>query len=327
MNDLLLLLGVAFALDLLIGDPHSPLHPVALFGNYAAKVEAFARRRFGSTVGAGFLGWSLAALPPALFAAGSVLLVRRGFGPHAAAAAAGVWLYMTIALRSLVQHAEAIRRPLAADDLVSARHALSMIVSRDTAGLDQSEIVRGGIESIAENLIDAVTSALFWAVAGYLAGGAAGAAGAAVLLRAVNTLDAGWGYKNEHYLTFGRAAARIDDAAHFIPARLTVPAIALAALLLRGSFGRTFLTALRHRHDHPSPNSCYGMAGFAGALRIRLGGPTVYDGVTEPYPYWGDGRAELTPDDLCRAELLAVAATLFFTLILLAITEVLWIQS
>ena len=98
-------------------------------------------------------------------------------------------------------------------------------------------------------------------------------------------------------------------------------------LLLRGSFGRTFLTALRHRHDHPSPNSCYGMAGFAGALRIRLGGPTVYDGVSEPYPYWGDGRAELTPGDLCRAELLAVAATLFFTLILLAITEVLWIQS
>ena len=148
-----------------------------------------------------------------------------------------------------------------------------------------------------------------------------------MLLRAVNTLDAGWGYKNERYLAFGRAAARIDDAAHFIPARLTVPAIALAALLLRGSFGRTFLTALRHRHDHPSPNSCYGMAGFAGALRIRLGGPTVYDGVLEPYPYWGDGRAELTPGDLRRAELLAVAATLFFTLILLAITEVLWIQS
>ena len=327
MNSLLLLLGVSFALDLLIGDPHSPLHPVALFGNYAAKVEAFARRRFGSTVGAGFLGWCLATLPPALFAAGSILLVRRGFGPHAAAVAAGVWLYMTIALRSLVQHAEAVRWPLAADDLVSARRALSMIVSRDTASLDRSEIVRGGIESIAENLIDAVTSALFWAVAGYLAGGAAGAAGAAVLLRAVNTLDAGWGYKNERYLAFGRAAARIDDAAHFIPARLTVPAIALAALLLRGSFGRTFLMALRHRHDHPSPNSCYGMAGFAGALRIRLGGPTVYNGVTEPYPYWGDGRAELTPDDLCRAELLAVAATLFFTLILLAITEVLWIQS
>ena len=139
MNDLLLLLGVAFALDLLIGDPHSPLHPVALFGNYAAKVEAFARRRFGSTVRAGFLGWCLAALPPALFAAGSILLVRRGFGPHAAAVAAGVWLYMTIALRSLVQHAEAVRRPLAADDLVSARRALSMIVSRDTAGLDRSE--------------------------------------------------------------------------------------------------------------------------------------------------------------------------------------------
>ena len=89
MNDLLLLLGVSFALDLLVGDPHSPLHPVALFGNYAAKVEAFARRRFGSTVRAGFLGWCLAALPPALFAAGSILLVRRGFGPHAAAVAAG----------------------------------------------------------------------------------------------------------------------------------------------------------------------------------------------------------------------------------------------
>ncbi|NCU21455.1 hypothetical protein EOM89_12230, partial [Candidatus Falkowbacteria bacterium] len=137
----------------------------------------------------------------------------------------------TVVLAPLSPYAEAIRRPLRNGDLVAARRALSMIVSRDTATLGESEIVRGGIESLGENLTDAVASALFFAVLGYVLGGLSGAAAGAVFLRAVNTLDACWGYRDERYLRFGRVAARTDDAAHFLPARLTLAAVAIGAAL------------------------------------------------------------------------------------------------
>jgi len=198
-----------------------------------------------------------------------------------------------------------------------------MIVSRDTENLNGSEIVRGAVESLGENLIDAVTGAFFWLFVGFCAYGLPGAVFGVLFLRSVNTLDACWGYRNEKYLRFGRVAARMDDAIHFIPARLTLPAIALAAPLLKGSLAATLRTGWRHRHDHPSPNSGYGMAGFAGALGIRLGGPTVYGGETEPYPYWGDGRGELVPGDLRKAEFLAWAGSFIF-LLLLAGVYALW---
>ena len=143
-----------------------------------------------------------------------------------------------------------------------------------------------------------------------------GAAAGGVFLRCVNTLDACWGYRNERYLAFGRVAAKTDDWIHFLPARLTLIAIALAAPLFGGSLLQTLRIGWKHRKDHPSPNSCYGMAGFAGALQIRLGGPTAYSDGVEFYPVWGEGRSELTWKDLHRAEGLAVSAALIFVLLL-----------
>ena len=307
MIGFLIALGVALVLDLLLGDPHSRFHPVALFGRAAGGVETLCRKTFGNGIFSGLTGWLLLVLPISA-AAWAVTFSAGRFAP----AVAAVLLYVTIAPRSLVEHAEAIRRPLTRNAPGAARRALSMIVSRDTATLSSSEIVRGAIESLGENLIDAVNSALFFFAVGFLAGGLPGAAAAAVLLRCANTLDACWGYRNKRYLLFGRFAARADDLLHFIPARLTLPAIAVAALLL-GMDGKAALKAgIRHRHDHPSPNSCWGMAGFAGALGIRLGGPTVYGGVCEPYPYWGNGRKKLNCRDLVRAEYLAVVSALVF---------------
>ena len=139
-----------------------------------------------------------------------------------------------------------------------------------------------------------------------------------MFLREVNTLDACWGYKDERYLYFGRTAAKADDWVHFLPARMTLPAIALATLLTDGSFTQCLQTGWKHRKDHPSPNSCFGMAGFAGALKIRLGGPTRYPDGMENYPYWGEGRSELNWRDLRRAELLALTAAISFCLLLTA---------
>ena len=309
--NLLYLMTLALLFDALFGDPHSAWHPVALFGRAAAPVERFSRKKFRSELAAGFIGWVIL-VGGATAAAYLVVRIAVSFSEIAGILAGAMILYFTIALRSLVDHARAIARPLQNGNLSRARKALSMIVSRDTATLNESETVRGAIESLGENLIDAVTSALFFAVLGYLVAGVAGAAAGAVFLRAANTLDACWGYRNRRYLLFGRFAARADDVLHFIPARLTLPAIAVAALLLRMDAAGALKAGIRHRHDHPSPNSCWGMAGFAGALGIRLGGPTIYGGVREPYPYWGKGRRKLNCQDLLRAEYLTIVSALVF---------------
>lgn len=315
MTQLFVMIALALLLDAVLGDPHGRFHPVALFGRAAGRVERFCRRAFGDGIASGFFGWFVLVFGAAAGAWGVVRLVEA-VNPVLGLVAASGGVYFTVALRSLLQHAEAIRRPLQSGDLVAARRALSMIVSRDTASLGESEIVRGGIESLGENLTDAVASALFFAVLGYVFGGLPGAAAGAVFLRAINTLDACWGYRDERYLYFGRIAARTDDAAHFLPARLTLAAVALAAALCGMRPAAALKAGIRHRHDHPSPNSCWGMAGFAGALGIRLGGPTVYGGVAEPYPYWGSGRAELKANDLLRAErLTAVSALVFAALV------------
>ena len=315
MSALSLTLALALLLDLALGDPHCAGHPVALFGRAAACVEQGCRRAFGSSVAAGAVGWLVLVLPVGAGAALGVWGLGR-IHPWAEIAGAALVLYVAIALRSLIEHAERIRRLLCRNELPAARRALSWIVSRDTADLSLEEVARGALESLSENLTDAVTSALFWAVAGYLAGGLPGLAAGAAALRALNTLDACWGYRNERYFTFGRVAARIDDLAHWLPARLTALAVALAAPLTAGSPSGALISAWRHRHDHPSPNSCWSMAAFAGALGVRLGGPTVYDGVRESYPYWNPGGRVPGPVELSRGVRLAVLATLMFILLL-----------
>jgi len=311
MMELAALIALALLLDATFGDPHGRFHPVALFGRAAGRMERLCRAAFGGGIASGFVGWFLLVFGSAAAAWGLVRFFDAGNPVLGLAAAAGC-VYLTVALRSLLEHAGAIRRPLRNGDLAAARRALAMIVSRDTATLGESEIVRGGVESLGENLTDAVTSPLFFAVLGYLLGGLPGAAAGAVFLRAINTLDACWGYRDERYLRFGRVAARTDDAAHWLPARLTLAAIAFAAMLCGMRPAAALKAGIRHRHDHLSPNSCWGMAGFAGALGIRLGGPTVYGGVMEPYPYWGDGRSDLNVNDLCRAERLTAASALVF---------------
>lgn len=317
MGQLAGIILTAFALDTLLGDPRSGLHPVALLGRWANFAEKRCRALIKPPIIAGMAAWLVVTLPPLAVAVISVALAQKYWGTLAGVILAGVWLYGCIALRGLWRHAEAVRRPLQAGDLPEARRALAMIVSRDTENLTATEIARGAVESLGENLTDAVNSAVFWAVAGFLLGGAPLAAGLAVLLRAANTLDACWGYKSARYLYFGRFAAKADDVLHFIPARLALIAIALAAPLVKGRVGATLKTGWRHRRRHPSPNSAWGMAAFAGALGLRLGGPTTYAGITENNPYLGCGRAALTAADIGRAQRLALWSALVFAVLML----------
>ena len=324
--DFYLLPGIVILLDLLLGEPPNAWHPVAWFGRAAAEIEKICRNFFGSGILSGSVAWLVMTVIPG---AAAFLLVRLALriNLYLGWAAAVLLIFFCVALRSLLDHSRRIRKPLMNGDLPQARQALAMVVSRKTESLPESEIVRGGVESIGENLIDAVTSALFWTAVGYWCGGLPGAAAGAVFLRCVNTLDACWGYKDERYLRFGRTAAKTDDWIHFIPARLTLPAIALAAALTGGSFTQALKMGWKHRQDHPSPNSCYGMAGFAGALQIRLGGPTLYPDGLENYPWWGDGRSELDWRDLRRAEILAVVSTLVFILFLYGLNQLIRLFS
>lgn len=311
------MLLTAFVLDLLLGDPRSKLHPVALLGLLSMRIERLCRKLMGSSIISGFIAWLLVTAMAVIPAYIVTWAAWHWAGGLWGALLAGLWLYICIAPRSLWQHAEKIRQPLAKGCLPNARQALAMIVSRDTANLNESEIARGAVESLGENLVDAVNSAVFWAVIGWLIGGAPLAATLAVMLRTANTLDACWGYKNKRYLNFGRMAARIDDLLHYVPARLSLLTIAAGALPIKGNPLAALRCGFRHRHDHPSPNSAWGMAAFAGALGICLGGPTAYNGVIENNPCLGNGRAVLTAPDIRRAQWLGLLSAVIFVLLML----------
>jgi adenosylcobinamide-phosphate synthase len=195
--------------------------------------------------------------------------------PHASVA---VCAYVAVASRNLCDAAGEVRDALASGDLEDARIRLRSLVGRQTDTLDEKEIVRATVESVAENTVDAVTAPVLWA----LYGGGAGALG----YRAVNTLDAMVGHHTPRYERFGWAAARSDDLANWIPARLTAAAVAA----VRPARARAIWAAVRHQAPgHPSPNAGVAEAAFAAALGIRLGGTNVYAGRVEVRPELGTG--------------------------------------
>lgn len=320
-----LLLPAALLLDTLFGDPPNRFHPVCLIGRCAHGMEILARRLRGGTFAAGMLAalgtccaaWCACGLLFVPFSVeGSALL------PWIPAVLA---VYICMAPRGLAEHAARVASALRQGDEREARRAVSMIVGRDTERLDSRGIARAAIESVAENLTDGVFSTLFWATAGCLAGGAFGAASAALIHRVFNILDAMWGKKNDRYRRFGTFAARTDDVLNYLPARLILPCISLAALLLPGACARKALTdGWTWRHAHASPNSAWSEAAFAGALGLRIGGPVSYKGIPADYPWIGCGRPDATADDLDGAIrlmwLVTAGGTLLFSLLLFIIS-------
>ncbi|MBU8975521.1 adenosylcobinamide-phosphate synthase CbiB [Lysobacter sp. MMG2] len=259
------------ALDALLGEPRRA-HPLVAFGRIAMGIE---RRIHRNRRLAGVIGWSIAVLP---FVAIAALIVQA----LAAWSATASWLFAACALylavghRSLGEHARAVEAALREGDLDAARQAVGRMVSRDTGALDASQVAAAATESVLENGSDAVFGALFW----FALLGAPGV----VLYRLSNTLDAMWGYRTPRFERYGWAAARIDDALNYVPARLTALTYALlghAAAALR--CWRT------QAPQWDSPNAGPVMAAGAGALRVRLGGPAPYHGVWESRPALGEG--------------------------------------
>ena len=215
-------------------------------------------------------------------------------------------LYNCFAGRDLARHSARVYRALADDDLPEARRRVSMLVGRDTEHLDEPEIVRGAVESVAENMVDGVTAPLFFAVLGGPVG--------ALLYKAVNTLDSTFGYKNERYLQFGWASARFDDVVNYIPARLTAPLVAFTAALLGLRPLGAWRIFQRDGRKHPSPNSGLTEAAVAGALGVQLGGLNYYFGEPSERPRMGDPIHKLERRHILQTNRLMLL-TSFFALI------------
>ncbi len=230
-----------------------------------------------------------------------------------------ILLYTTIATRDLLHHSNAVYDQLhTGDSIEKARMAVSMIVGRDTSTLSQENISRACIETVAENMVDGVTAPLFFAVTASLFAPFVDlspivcAVLGAFLYKAVNTMDSMFGYKNEKYLKFGRCAAKLDDAANFLPSRISGLCVIVAAFLLKLDYREAARIFRRDRLNHSSPNSGHTEAATAGALGLRLGGPSSYFGNIVEKPYLGDNTREPVPGDIKKTNnLMLVGAAIF----------------
>ncbi len=288
----------AFTLDLLIGDPRRLPHPVRAIGRFAAALEEPCRRLMAPRT-AGIAAAFTVILATALAAGGIIYLAGR-LHPLAGDLASVYLLYTTMAARDLADHSRSVFRALKEGDLPGARRRVSWMVGRDTEPLDEKGVARAAVESVAENTVDGVIAPLFFAALGGPVG--------AMTYKAVNTLDSTFGYKNERYAEFGMASAKIDDAANYIPARLAVPLIALAALVTGMKWRDALRVARRDGRNHASPNSGWSEAAFAGALGIRLGGLVFRKGKPEEMPGIGDSGTAPEAVHIGRANALMFAA-------------------
>lgn len=290
-------IAVAAVVDLLIGDPRRG-HPVAGFGRCATALETITYRdsRAAGVLHVSMLGGALAA--------GGIRAQRWARGAPAAVALTAVATWAALGGTTLARTGSAMADLLDAGDVDGARELLPALCGRDPASLDGAGLARAACESVAENTSDAGVAPLLWA--------AVGGVPAVLAYRGINTLDAMIGNRSARYAGFGWAAARLDDAANLIPARVTAVLTALCAPLAGGSSVAALRSWRRDAARHPSPNAGVTEAAFAGALGVRLGGPTQYRYQLEIRPTLGDGPAP-TPADLRRAvrlsRLVQLAAT------------------
>lgn len=307
---ILTLLAGAVLADAIWGDPRSRWHPVALIGWWIAWWEKrllapAASPRVKRAAGAALALLVVGSVYAAAWLA-HLALQRLGVWPATVAEAA--LLSFAIAPRTLVAAGREIAVVLRRGDVPAARRQVGMIVGRDTHNLDEAEIVRATVETVAENISDGIIAPLFYAWLGGLP--------LAFAYRAVNTLDSMVGYRNDKYGDFGMVSARLDDVANFLPARLTGVLLMPAMLILRWNVRRAWRIMRRDAHKHPSPNSGIAEAAVAGGLGIRLGGLNFYGGVASYRAHMGDAVRPLTAaciEQACR--LVYVTVALFLLLV------------
>ncbi len=303
---------LAAVLDGVWGDPRWLPHPVRLMGRTIVWFDDRIRSRCRTPVGLRGAGVVLAAgLPCLAYAAGWLAIaIGAALGAWIAKGVTVVLAYTTLAARDLLDHVRAVEQALASGDLARAREAVSLIVGRDTDRLDEAELIRATLETLAESTSDGVIAPLCYLTIG---GGPL-----ALAYKAVNTLDSMIGHRDERYEHFGWASARLDDLANWVPARLTAVLIVAAAGLVAQRLdvvNASWRILRRDGHRHPSPNSGRPEAAMAGALGVQLGGVNYYDGRPSERPRLGDPGRALTVQDIRRARHISIATSVLGVLL------------
>lgn len=301
---------LAVLLDLLIGDPQGFPHPVRLIGRLIALLENPLRKVTGNQRVNGAL---LAAIVIASTGVVTWAAVRLAawINPWAGDILRVLLMYSSLSIRDLGKHGMNVYKALQSGHLQQARARVSWLVGRDTDALDEKGVIRAAVESVAENTVDGIIAPLFYAVVFGPVG--------ALMYKAASTLDSMVGYKNEKYLHFGWASARIDDAANYLPARMTAFLMPVGAFLTGARPLHAWRICLRDRRRHESPNSGIGEAAMAGALGIQLGGPLLRKGLLMDSPTLGDPVEPLDRRHILQANKMMLATALSAVILFIGI--------
>lgn len=309
----ILVLCIAVVLDIFLGDPHGLWHPVIGIGHLISYLDKASKRRtFLSGVFLAVIvlvvsvSVPLVILIPAYMAHPIVGIVVESF-----------FCYQLLAMRSLYDESMKVYYALAKKDVAGARHAVSMIVGRDTEALDDVGITKAAVETVAENTSDGVIAPLLFM---FLFGSVGG-----FFYKAINTMDSMIGYKNDRYRQLGTAAAKLDDVVNFIPARVSAWMMLLASAILRMDVKNAWKIYRRDRSKHDSPNSAHTEAVCAGALRVALAGDAYYFGKKKEKPTIGDALRPVEYEDIKRANYLMIAASILVFLIGICCLFLFWI--
>ena len=310
MNILSIYIG--YIIDLIIGDPYSFPHPVIYIGKLIKCLENNIRKVFKKEKYLKFAGFILWFITVGLTYVLTYLIIKLSkFNSITFLIVNSFIIYTTLATKCLKDEAIKIYNILKSGDIYESRKQLSYIVGRDTNSLNEAEIIRATVETVAENTVDGIISPMFYAFIG--------GAPLAMAYKAINTLDSMVGYKNDKYINLGFASAKIDDIANYIPARICIIFITIASLILRFNYKNCFKISIRVRKNHKSPNCAYPEGAVAGALGIQLGGTNIYFGKPVYKPTIGDKYREIEIEDIKKTNkimyLSSILSLIIFTLI------------
>ena len=303
MRIILLMLG-GFILDGIFGDPAWLVHPVVIMGKAITALEKFLRKRLPNTPEGERLGGRILAMTlpvGTLLITGVVCWPFYRISPILGFAIELLWCAQALAAKGLAQESTNVYRELVKGDLPASRRAVSRIVGRDTAELTSEGVTKAAVETVAENASDGVIAPLFYMMLG--------GAPLALVYKAINTMDSMVGYKNEKYLNFGRAAAKLDDAANYLPSRIAALLWIASAALTGNDAKSAWRIWRRDRRKHASPNSAQTESACAGALNVQLAGPATYFGKYYDKPTIGDAVRAIEPKDILRANTMMYVAS------------------
>jgi len=297
---------IAYVLDLIFGDPQNVVHPVQVIGKIiSAGEKVLLRKKYK------FLAGAVLNIFTVSMTYTSMYLISKSVKISVFFILIEIYLMYTIfSINSLAREGNRVYRILKEGDIEKARKDLSYLVSRDTETMDEKMIIRSTMETISENTVDGIVAPMFYMFLGEMP--------LAMAYKAINTLDSMVGYKNEKYMDFGKFSAKVDDAANFIPARITGILIVLASMILGYDYKNSLKIFIRDRKNHSSPNSAHSEASVAGALGVQFGGKVSYFGKEIDKPTIGDKTKEFELEDI-RKNIRIMYVTSFLSLIIFSL--------